>query len=389
MAIHGLCRPLPRRSLHDWSLYGGRKLAQAPLVRNLLTPHLRAWVECQQIENPLQINWVWTLYADAADSLERRLQGWSDEVGEGNFRATLSELPLGSTSASEVAKKLASIAEELQACKQLRAIWGAARRWDGAFADWTAGERIVSVKAPLRLDFNTDTLDDALLGAYSVLENRDLARAARRVEIREAGAISDRFRAALYAFFDDGLADATRAALSRAARGAWPGRQPQSEDMVWERSGHRLVIRVEPTDSDGMAFALLHGASVCGSRGTLRLVFSADGVPTDMLHVTLPDESWYGAPSPCNGGLARKIAEGATRLRKDFEGLGRPDSFLGWLSLAVHPKHELFSALSAEALQGFLRECLGPCGFEVAVCLHGGWELAQPRLVWIPARARV
>lgn len=383
IAIHGLCDPLPRRELHDWGHYGGAKLAAAPFVQELLGSKLRSWVESPGIANPLQIDWVWTLYAGAADLLESKLLEWRRQIGEDNLRGTISELPITSKCASEIGKKLASVAEELQVCRLLLESGEAPSRWRGSFADWNAAGTIVSMKAPLSMDFNSQVLDDALVGAYSVEENRVLPSSANHIQVSEATDIGDRFRESLVTFFDDGLADAIESTWTTGAFGGVRRASAIQNSVTWERGESRLAVRVEEAHRRAIALALSDDSAHQRKQGKLRARFSHDPEANGMLVVHFPDDTWWGAPSPCTVGLERKIVKAAERLQLNYEGAGGSKDFVGWLSIAVHPQHELYAAQSVDALERFMRRCVGRRAFEVVVLLHGGWSLAKPRLIRI------
>lgn len=73
---------IPKDKLKDWTQYSNN-LSNYPLVKKYLSYILKKWVE--NVQNPLEIQWIESLWNDRLQYLENRLDYFENEIKKGNF----------------------------------------------------------------------------------------------------------------------------------------------------------------------------------------------------------------------------------------------------------------------------------------------------------------
>ena len=68
---------MPKDKLKDWTQYSNN-LSNYPLAKKYLSYILKKWVE--NVQNPLEIQWIESLWNDRLQYLENRLDYFENEI---------------------------------------------------------------------------------------------------------------------------------------------------------------------------------------------------------------------------------------------------------------------------------------------------------------------
>ena len=86
-------------------------LDKYPLVKNYLRGKFKSWVK--NVTNPFEIPWIMSLYKEKLDSLEENLKNLERKMTSSNIKQFLEELSIKSKEPVEFARKIKSIAGEI------------------------------------------------------------------------------------------------------------------------------------------------------------------------------------------------------------------------------------------------------------------------------------
>ena len=369
---------IPKDKLKDWTQYSNN-LSNYPLVKKYLSYILKKWVE--NVQNPLEIQWIKSLWNDRFQYLENRLDYFENEIEKEILIEVLNELKnINHKEPEEISKKINSLESEIEVFNMIKDKCNKIVKIH-EIGDWKCDNKIIhSVKQIAKLDLNYSLIEKALRGLFYIKEN-SLLRNFSSIKVLKGKNIDDKFLKNVLVFIREYLVIILRLHDKIMANNI--SLFNEQKTFMNNKYG-RLEIKSTAYNKNGqlsVIFDLIeHRFCNIKQKNALQILFEKK--PGNYLFIFADSDAFWNGEKFDWKILKSRIDVNINKFDKAFIKLNknndRKEKFVAWINIIVHPKYETYIKNKKKEIKNILISHIGNIqNYEVIILFTFQWNFTS------------